>query len=233
MATPACRTAIRKAVRYLAPTGPQLFAVRSSGAEEDSLSHSFAGQYDSVIGVRGQAALETAIIRCLRSADSARVAAYRSRHCLPASGALAVIVQRLVVPDTAGVLFTRDPVSHSRSRLIIESSFGFPDLVVQGAITPDYFVIERKSRALVARQIGSKERVSRLSKKQGLTVELTPTRLREQYSLGIRSILRLVRVALRLEKQWGMPLDIEWAQRRGRLYLLQARPISTKIGARS
>jgi pyruvate,water dikinase len=177
-------------------------AVRSSAAGEDSEAKSWAGQFDTFLNV-GRSQLLARIADCRRSGASARAQAYdRSGIAMP----VAVIVQAMVPADTAGVLFTANPVTGDRGQIMIEAVRGLGEQLVSGTVTPDNYVFA-KSGAAVSQTLSGAEQV------------LIPTERTE-----------LAKISVRLEKAFGHPLDIEWAYAKGKMYILQARPITTLPG---
>src|SRR4051794_12562711 len=132
-------------------------AVRSSATAEDGAVTSFAGQQETILGVEGEDALRTAVERCWRSLHTDRARAYRQRQGVDDAGlAMAVVVQRLVDADVAGVLFTRDPLDPSGSLMRIEAAWGLGESVVSGRVTPDRFQVERDTGRVRDRQPGTK-----------------------------------------------------------------------------
>jgi pyruvate,water dikinase len=204
--------------------GAGLVAVRSSAAAEDGAEHSFAGQQETILGVQGEQPLLEAVERCVRSWDSARSQAYRAQKGLAASSGvgMAVVVQRLIPADVSGVLFTRDPLDPTGKQMLIESAWGLGELVVSGRVSPDRFHVDRETRTVVREEIGKKslwmtaEGVREVSPHLQLLPSLDPDQLRQLTELG-----------LRVEKFYGAPRDIEWAIAEGKLWLLQARPVTT------
>ena len=181
-------------------------AVRSSALAEDGAAASFAGQYESVLDVRGPEALWPAVQRCLAAASSRRLHAYRAErgHAPAADDPLALIVQRMVQSVVAGVLFTADPVARTCERLLLEAAPG-PDGVVAGRAAVQRYVLLRDGRVLEPPVGGD------------ATARLDPAVLRA-----------LVERALHAEAALGEPLDLEWAlDPSGQLHFLQARPITT------
>jgi phosphohistidine swiveling domain-containing protein len=173
------------------------FAVRSSALSEDSVRTSFAGEFETVLGVRSDEALREAIRTVRRSRHSARVQAYSQAHGVDAAHEMAVIVQRLVPAEVSGVLFTADPVTGSRAFMIGNFVHGLGDQLVSGEANPQTFTLKRPKGQYDG-----------------------PSELR-QFSR------KLHRLAGRLEQELGCPQDIEWAIAGGKLYLLQSRPITT------
>jgi rifampicin phosphotransferase len=182
----------------LARLGPVDVAVRSSAVDEDSAGSSFAGQHDTLLGVRGTAAVLDALRTCWASLWSPRAVEYRRRGGRDAAGDMACVVQRMVAAETAGVLFTADPVSGERDRIVVNVVAGLGESLVSGRAT--------------ARQVV-------LAKKDGGALSGDPA------VLGVPA-REFVQAAARAEAHFGAPQDVEWATAGGRLFLLQARPIT-------
>jgi phosphohistidine swiveling domain-containing protein len=177
-------------------------AVRSSALDEDAADASFAGQHETVLGVEGDEALRAAVVECLASLGNRHAAAYRESRG-KGEGTMAVVVQRMVAPRAAGVLFTVDPVSARRDRLVIDAVPGLGDSLVSGHKTPDHYLIDREGRVL-RRELEYGEPV-----------------------LDERAIAALVEGARHAERVRGVPLDMEWAiDEAGNVHWLQARPIT-------
>lgn len=177
-------------------------AVRSSAVGEDGDDHSFAGQYDTVLGVDSAADFADAVHICVASVHSRRAESYAGEH----GATMHVVVQQMVDAHAAGVVFTADPTSGRRDLMVIDAVAGLGDAVVDGTESPDHIVLESRGD-LVVEAIGER-------------AVLSP----EQ----IAAIRAGARVA---ENQWGRPMDLEWAiDRDGTLWWLQARPITTLPG---
>jgi rifampicin phosphotransferase len=190
-----------------APDG--VWAVRSSATSEDRMDASFAGQHDSFLNVRGCDAVIDAVKRCWLSLFSERAVAYRARKGIASDDAqMAVIVQQLVPADAAGVMFTKNPAGDSDT-ILIEAAFGLGEAVVQGKVTPDRIAVSRSGSQVARRDPG-----------------LKPV-------LDDETAGRLAKLGLKVERLFGAPQDIEWAQRDGRLFLLQSRPITSKAPVKS
>ena len=185
-------------------------AVRSSALGEDSADASFAGQYETVLGVEGQADLEAAIDRCLESLSNERARAYADQVAIDADEAgahMCVIVQCMVDARAAGVLFTADPVSGRRAHAVIDAVDGLGEALVSGQASPDHYVLDREGRTIEATLDG-------------------PSAVLEQADRA--ALAEAARAAAARE---GLPLDLEWAiDSQERIYWLQARPITT-LGA--
>jgi pyruvate, water dikinase len=211
-------------------------AVRSSATKEDLEIASFAGQYESFLNVRGVDQLVAGWKRCVASAFTERAVSYQlSREMDPLGGALAVIVMKMVRSDiaTSGVMFTIDPDSGNPNVIHLSSAYGLGELVVQGSVSPDTFVIwkeglRRGGSALVHRTLGAKDRKMVYSVQGGTATESVDVEAshRRRWSLHPLEALELGRMALRIEDYYGIPMDIEWAKDgySGELFIVQARP---------
>jgi pyruvate,water dikinase len=202
-------------------------AVRSSSPEEDLESASFAGGYVTVLGVRPPA-IEDAVRECFVSALDERVAVYKKQHGFDVHRPrIAVLVQRLVESDVAGVAFSLNPLNNDFDEAVVDASFGLGETVVSGEVTPDHFVVDKPGRAILERRIGSKG-VSRRSAPGGGVERIEQDR-GDEACLTDEQVLELVDVVGRVERLYGVPIDVEWALAAGELHLLQARPVTTYL----
>jgi len=211
-------------------------AVRSSATPEDSELASFAGQYESYLNVRGHDEVLVSWRQCVASGFSERALGYQLSHGLnPLDGAVAVVVMKMVRADlaTSGVLFTLDPDSGNRNVVVITSSYGLGEMVVQGNVSPDTFVVwkeglRRGSRALVHRRMGAKDIKLIYTSQGGTATESVDVEsaLRRRWSLTEEEVLELARMALAVEEHYGRPMDVEWAKdgQTSKIFLVQARP---------
>ena len=200
-------------------------AVRSSATVEDSAEASFAGLQDTYLGVSGAAAVLGYVRRCWASMYNDESVAYRRRLGLPEAGvAMAVVVQRMVAPRAAGVMFTRSPVTGDRSVVAIEGTWGLGSALVSGDVTPDSWVISKVTGEITARRVSPKAKVHRYDPGGGaagpggqaevmgrVTVRDTPPELREAPCLTDEEIRAVAAVGRRVEVHFGAPQDIEWA----------------------
>ena len=197
-------------------------AVRSSATAEDGSEASFAGQQETILGVHGDVELLNAVSRCWASLDTERAVAYRKKQGISADGlAMAVVVQRLVEAEVAGVLFTHDPLDSEGKQMLVEASWGLGEAVVSGRVTPDRFQLDRATGEVRDRHVETK------------TVMVTGTGERpvsaEKQSVPCLDDARLAELAdlgRKVEAFYGAPRDVEWAYADGRFWLLQARPIT-------
>lgn len=201
-------------------------AVRSSATAEDLPSASFAGQQETFLNVQGEAALLKAVRECWASLWTARAMAYRARQGIdPAEVSLAVVVQALVEADVSGILFTANPSSGEREELIINASYGLGEAIVSGAVTPDSWTLARESGAVKERTLGTKA-LTIQPDGDGTTTRETPADRRGSASLSDEQLAELAALGRRVEAHFGTPQDVEWAMAGGKLWLLQARPIT-------
>jgi rifampicin phosphotransferase len=206
-------------------------AVRSSATVEDLPGLSAAGQHDTYLNIRGSAAVLDAVTRCWASLWSTRAIGYRAeRGISPGDVSIAVVVQRLVPADAAGVMFTIDPVDGARDKIVVSANWGLGESVVSGDVTPDVAVIDRASGALVSYQLGGKE-VMTVADGAGTLETETPAGLRSTPVLSPAQAGDLARVGLAIERLFGVPVDVEWARADGEVWVVQARPI-TAVAAR-
>jgi phosphoenolpyruvate synthase/pyruvate phosphate dikinase len=226
---PAVRGALIEAFEKLA--GPDLpVAVRSSATCEDSAEASFAGQQDTQLGVRGAAAVIQALCDCWASLYSRESISYRLRLALPERQvAMAVVVQRMLESRSAGVMFTRSPLSGDRSVIVIEASFGLGSALVGGEVTPDKYVVNKVTGDIVQRAVSAKALRHTLEPSGGVRIEAIEGTRQIEPALSDEEIRALAEIAKRIEKHYASPQDIEWAiapdaSGQDQLYLLQSRP---------
>ena len=212
----------------LAPERAGAWAVRSSATVEDLPEASFAGQHDSFLNVCGRDAVVAAVKRCWLSLFSERAISYRLRKSIaPGHAQMAIVVQHLVPADVAGVMFTTDPAGGNSDSILIEAAFGLGEAVVQGKVTPDRIKVSRPELRVVRREIGLKG-MQIVAGENGVREELLPEGKTNSPALDDETAARLAELGVKVERLFGAPQDIEWAQRDGRLFLLQSRPITGK-----
>ncbi|TMA28400.1 MAG: phosphoenolpyruvate synthase [Deltaproteobacteria bacterium] len=214
-------------------------AVRSSATAEDLPGASFAGQQDTYLNIRGEEAVLDAVRRCFASLFTARAISYRADMGFDhLDVALSVGVQKMVRSDLAasGVLFTLDTESGHRGVILITSSHGLGEAVVQGQVVPDQFYVHKAAlkagyRPLIWKTLGSKEQ-RMVYREKGVALEPVPEDERKKMSLRDEEVLQLARWALDIEQHYAnkrggdSPMDIEWGKdgETGELFVLQARP---------
>lgn len=199
-------------------------AVRSSAIGEDSADASFAGQHLTQLNVRDAGKLGEAVSAVWASARSESALAYRARLGIDGEPQTGVVVQRLLDPDVAGVLFTRNPLDGADER-VIEASWGLGEAVVAGRVIPDRFRLTRDGEIL-ERTAGWKDVALRASADEGIVEEPVATELVEQLCLDDSELAELNDLAGRCEQAFGAGRDLEWAFAEGAIYLLQCRAVT-------
>ncbi|MGW0969547.1 phosphoenolpyruvate synthase [Streptomyces sp. NPDC002516] len=207
-------------------------AVRSSGAQEDGEQHSFAGQFDSFLNVRGLDEVVAHVRRCWASAFCERSLRYRARHRLAIdTGGVAVIVQRMVAAELSGVLFTADPASGRADRHVVSAVHGLGEGLVSGAVDADTVVLDAATGEPLTTVIGEKRERYDAGAGPGCQVSPVAERDRAELSLTAGRLDRLHAAGTRIAACYGTPQDIEWAIAEDGLWILQSRPVTALAGA--
>jgi pyruvate,water dikinase len=204
-----------------------LVAVRSSATAEDLANASFAGQQETYLNVKGEAVLLEKVKEGWASLFGARAIFYRHQQKYDnIKVGIALVVQKMVESDKSGIMFTIDPLTNDKSKIIIEAIFGLGELIVQGAVTPDHYEVDKESltilskkssyqaRSLIKHGVDNKE--IKLSKRQG-----------EKQKLSEKEILTLAKLGKEIEKHYYFPQDLEWAVEKGKAYIVQTRSVTT------
>jgi hypothetical protein len=213
--------AIRQAYATLGG-GP--VAVRSSATAEDLVGAAFAGQQDTYLNVIGAIAVLDAVRRCWGSLWTERALAYRRRQRIDSGNLrMAVVVQRMVEAEFAGVVFTANPLTGERDKVVVEASLGLGEAVVSGLVTPDHYVVDSRGHVR-ERTSGRREVVVRSTAGGGVAHLTEPDAGRA--SLPDRVVTELAVLGRRVAAHFGRPQDIEWAYADGRIWLVQARPMT-------
>ncbi len=208
-------------------------AVRSSATAEDLPGMSFAGQLETYLNVRGAGAVIDAVKRCWASLWTGRVIDYRQRQGIRSEDvSIAVVVQRLVPAEAAGVAFTANPVTGARDELMINAAWGLGEAIVSGRVTPDTIVIQKPDGAIASEQIADKE-IMTVRTPEGTREEPVPASMRKQAALEPAQSAELARLGIQIEMLYGEAMDIEWALCEGQIFILQARPITALPQARA
>jgi pyruvate,water dikinase len=209
-------------------------AARSSALSEDAAGASSAGLYETYLNLRDQAAVLDGVTRCYRSLWTPRAVQYRAFKGIDsAREAMAVVVMEMVNADVAGVAFTVNPLSGDHEQIMINASWGLGEAIVSGRVTPDQFIVNKTSLALVAREIYPKE-IEVLpdpSGSSGIVQVDVPAARATAAALSDEQVLELARVCRRVEEHYECPMDVEWAFAGRSLFILQARPV-TGLAAR-
>ncbi len=210
---------------------PPTIAVRSSATCEDLANASFAGQHDSFLGTPVGELLST-IKRCWASLWTDRAVYYRRQHGFSHYGIkMAVILQSMLCPESAGTMFTINPVTGATEELLIESNWGLGETVVSGKVTPDLFVAQFNGASVMIteRHIRPKRGMLTMNKAGSLHYErIIGARIMEP-SLADEHVLAIAQYGRKIASALGCPLDLEWAMQAQTLYILQARPITSRL----
>ena len=202
------------------------YAVRSSATAEDLPSASFAGQQDTYLNVVGSAAILEHISRCWASLFTERAVNYRVRNGFGHRDvSMAVVIQQMVFPQAAGVLFTADPVTSNRKLTSVEASLGLGEALVSGRVNPDVYNV--RDGKVVERTIAAKQVAIHAVPGGGTREDAIDPRHQQQPALTDAQVVELARLGRRIEAHFGRPQDIEWCLVDGDFHVLQSRPITT------
>ncbi|MEU6914277.1 rifamycin-inactivating phosphotransferase [Streptomyces olindensis] len=201
-------------------------AVRSSATAEDLPTASFAGQQDTYLNVVGTPAILRHVSRCWASLFTERAVTYRRRNGIDDRTVhMAVVVQRMVFPQAAGILFTADPVTGNRKVATVDAGYGLGEALVSGLVNPDVFKV--RDGEVVAKEIAAKQRAVHALPGGGTQEVTIDAERQEQPALTDAQAVRLVRLGRRIEAHFGRPQDIEWCLVDDDFRIVQSRPITT------
>ncbi|MFD7877778.1 rifamycin-inactivating phosphotransferase [Streptomyces sp. NPDC059766] len=202
------------------------YAVRSSATAEDLPTASFAGQQDTYLNVVGTAEVLRHVSRCWASLFTERAVTYRRRIGIDdRTVRMAVVVQRMVVPEASGILFTADPVTGNRKLATVDAGFGLGEALVSGLVNPDVFKV--RDDRIVDRTISAKHLAVRADPAGGTRQVTVEAQRQERPALTDAQVLRLVRLGRLIEAHFGRPQDIEWCLADDGFRIVQSRPITT------
>ncbi len=225
---------IREAYRKLCEEeGEEVFvAVRSSATAEDLPDASFAGQQETYLNVRGEDEVVEKVRKCWSSLYTPRAIYYRVQKGFRHEDvSIAVVVQKMVNSEKSGVMFTSHPVTGEKL-CVIEAAFGLGEAIVSGKVSPDTYVYDRVNRKLVEMKIGEKKiMITRNEKGETVEIELPPEKAKQRV-LTDEEIEELVKFAELIENHYNQPQDVEWAIEKGKVYIVQSRPVTTIRGKR-
>ncbi|WP_250301440.1 rifamycin-inactivating phosphotransferase [Streptomyces sp. A 4/2] len=211
----------------LAQLGEQAtYAVRSSATAEDLPTASFAGQQDTYLNVVGPTAILQHVSRCWASLFTERAVTYRQRNGIDHRTVhMAVVVQQMIFPHAAGILFTADPVTGNRKVATVDAGFGLGEALVSGLVNPDVFKVRHGE--VVAKTITAKKRAVHALPTGGTQEVAIDAQQQEQPALTDAQVVRLVHLGRRIEAHFGRPQDIEWCLVDDDFQIVQSRPITT------
>ncbi|MCB9091849.1 MAG: phosphoenolpyruvate synthase [Halobacteriovoraceae bacterium] len=207
----------------------ELYAVRSSAVDEDSSQHSFAGQLSSYLYLKSKENLIEALKKCWASAYSERSLSYRvHNHLEHIDIDVAVVIQEMINPEVSGVVFTGNPVNQKGNEIVINSVFGVGEGLVSGLIDGDTFIVDKHEQKIISSEIAEKEKKLTLDD-SGEGIKEVELKNPSEKTLSDEQITEIAQLAQKIEAFYHYPQDIEWAIKDGKLYVLQARPITTNI----
>jgi pyruvate,water dikinase len=204
-----------------------LVAVRSSATAEDLPTASFAGQQATFLNVRGEASVVDNVRACWASLFEPRAIFYRQEQGFDHfKVGIAVPVQEMIQSDISGVMFTTDPITNEKNKILIEAIFGLGELIVRGEVIPDRYLVERQSLKILSKNIG-KQAIQLIKVKNQTKRKKVSARVGAKQKLTDEKIKELARLGKKIHQHYYFPQDIEWAQKAKKLYILQTRPITT------
>ncbi len=204
-----------------------LVAVRSSATAEDLPGASFAGQQETYLNVKGEANLLMRVKDAWASLFDARAIFYRHEQKFDhVKIGIALPVQRMVESEMSGIMFSIDPVTNDKKKIVIEAIYGLGEMIVQGEVTPDHYEVDKESMTITNKQV--REQTKQLVRRGSENKEIhVPESIGEKQKITDRIIIELAHLSRDLEKHYYFPQDSEWAVEGGKVYLVQTRPITT------
>ena len=204
-----------------------LVAVRSSATAEDLPGASFAGQQETFLNIKGEASLVEHVRLAWASLFTPRATFYRTEKGFDHfKVGIAVPVQKMIQSEVSGVMFTIDPVKNDKTKIIIEAIYGLGELIVQGSVTPDHYEVDKNNFAIIEKQINSQTlqliKAGSFNKQNNVSKNL-----QKQQKLANNYIIELAKIGKQIHQHYFYPQDIEWALEKGKLYILQTRPVTT------
>ena len=205
-----------------------LYAVRSSSPEEDLSGASFAGNYETYLGIKYDS-LEKYILKSFISCLDYRVFKYKIEKGFNVSEIkIAIVIMKQINCDVAGVGFSINPINNDYDEAVITSNFGLGESVVGGIITPDEYIVNKITKKIISKKLGSKEKIVKLNTNNNETSVIEQNKdMKKESSLKDELIAKIIEAIIFIEKNYEMPIDIEFGIEKNILYILQARPITT------
>src|SRR5258706_1422225 len=211
------------------PFKKALVAVRSSATAEDAGTTSFAGQQASFLNVEGEANLLMNVKDCWASLFTARSIYYRVENKVKhESVKIAVIVMKMVQSEVSGVMCAIDPAKNDKERIIIESVWGLGEMIVQGSVIPDKYVVQKGTFAILSKEVSDQaiQLIRAKGEKDNKEAEV-PENIRQKQKITDEEVIKLAKISAKLQEHYYFPQDTEWAKEKGELYIVQTRPITT------
>lgn len=204
-----------------------LVAVRSSATAEDLPGMSFAGQQATFLNIKGEANLQVAIRECWASLFTPRAIYYRVQNKIKHERVgISVIVQKMVQSEVSGIMFSIDPVTNYKDKIIIDAVWGLGEMIVQGSYIPDHYVVQKDTFSILSKEVN--EQKMQFVKDGQDTKEIpVPNKNIDKIKLSDEQIVKLAKLSQKLQEHYYFPQDSEWAMEKGELYIVQTRPITT------
>lgn len=204
-----------------------LVAVRSSATAEDLPGMSFAGQQATFLNVKGEANLQVAVRQCWASLFTPRAIYYRNSNKIQIEKVgISVIVQKMVQSEVSGIMFSIDPITNRKDRIIIDAVWGLGEMIVQGSYIPDHYVVQKETFAILSKEVNDQK--MQYIKKGNETKEIAvPKKNIAKIKLSEDQIISLAKLSQKLQDHYYFPQDTEWALEKGKLYIVQTRPVTT------
>jgi pyruvate,water dikinase len=217
----------KEITRHLKQLGEKnAYAVRSSATAEDLPNASFAGQQDTYLNIVGNEAILKHISQCWASLFTGRAVTYRIQNGFDHRKVhLSVVIQKMVFPEAAGIMFTADPVSANRKVLSIDASFGLGEALVSGLVNADNYKV--RDGRIIAKKISAKKLAVYALKEGGTEEKRIEAEHQKRQTLTDEQILELGKTGRRIEEYFGRPQDIEWCLYENKFFMVQSRPITT------
>ena len=214
--------------------GSGAVAVRSSATAEDLPEASFAGQQRTFLNVVGEKEVIAAVQGCWASLFEPRAIFYRANQGFDHfSVGIAVPVQRMVQSEASGVMFTLDPITNDRSKIVIEAVYGLGESIVSGEVTPDLYVVDKEGLEISDKKLARQEWQLVRNSKRGKDLEKANTRVavleavQAKQKFSDEDIIALAKMGKRIEDHYAFPQDIEWAKEGEDIFIVQTRPVTT------
>ncbi|MDQ7814477.1 MAG: PEP/pyruvate-binding domain-containing protein [Patescibacteria group bacterium] len=206
--------------------GAELVAVRSSATAEDSSVASWAGELESYLNTT-EATLLDNVKKCWASLFTPRAIVYRNEKGMcDTHVSVAVVVQKMVQSEVAGITFTVHPVTKDTNQMIIEACWGLGEFIVGGRVTPDSYVIDKRAGSLIDVNVSEQETML-IRGEQGNDEVPVPAEKKSAQKISGQQISELGKICTGIEKHYGFPCDIEWGMEGGKFHIVQSRPITT------
>lgn len=200
-------------------------AVRSSATAEDLPEASFAGQQESFLEIKGWKSVVSHVQKCWASLFTARAIFYREENKFShLKVGIAVPVQLMCQSDVSGIMFTVNPVTNNQDEVSVEAAYGLGQPIVSGEITPDQYVVSKKSKKITSRTVVSQDWQLTIEGKTNIS-----TKYKKKQKLTNKQIVELAKVGMKIEEHYGKPQDIEYGVEKGRIMIVQSRPVTTLV----